>query len=311
MEQVINVIVSAGRSALDVALYTLLPIMVVMTIILRLLEVYGVLDRLVIWLTPLGRPFGLQGLAALAILQSSLISFIAPLPTLKLMETRGASNRHLAAALAAVFASAPANATYPLAIFGLGVGSTIVLSVLGAVAAGASTYWLFGRYLGSEDLVVEQVSSAHSASKPSLMDVINGSGGQAVQSIIGIIPTLLVSLTVVFALQAIGVVTWLVAVLASPLAKIGVDTAYVLPFITKYLAGNTAMVALFHEMAKQPNFDPMLVVRGSGILINPLDLPGIGIFTTAGPRLAKVLLPALAGGIIGILLRTVTTAWLW
>lgn len=40
---VIDIILAAGHSALDVSLYTLLPIMVVMTIVLCLLEVYGVL----------------------------------------------------------------------------------------------------------------------------------------------------------------------------------------------------------------------------------------------------------------------------
>lgn len=39
METIVDVILSAGRSALDVSLYTLFPIMVVMTIVLRLLEV--------------------------------------------------------------------------------------------------------------------------------------------------------------------------------------------------------------------------------------------------------------------------------
>ena len=37
MESVIEVVLQAGRSAVDVSLYTLLPIMVVMMILLRLL----------------------------------------------------------------------------------------------------------------------------------------------------------------------------------------------------------------------------------------------------------------------------------
>lgn len=118
----IDIILHAGRSALDIALYTLLPIMVVLMIAMRLLEAYGVLDKLVTWLGPITRPFGLPGLGAVALLQGSLISFIAPLPTMKLMETRGLSTRRLGTTLAVVLAIAPANATFPLAtlVFPLG-----------------------------------------------------------------------------------------------------------------------------------------------------------------------------------------------
>lgn len=311
MQAFIDVITRAGHSALDVALYTLLPIMVVMTIALRLLEVYGVIDRLVVWLTPVVRPFGLTGLAAVAVLQSSLISFIAPLPTLRMMENKGVSKRDLAAALAGVFATAPANATYPLGAFGLGLGSTILLSVVGALFAASTTYWLFGLRLDAQSLVVETLELDIDRPRPSLMSIINVSGGQAVQSIIGIIPMLLVSLAVVFGIQQAGLVAWLVAVLAAPLGSLGIDTAYILPVVTKYLAGNTAMVALFHDMANQAALDPVLVQKGSGFLINPLDLPGIGIFLSAGPRIASVVLPALAGGLVGIALRTVLTTTIW
>jgi sorbitol-specific phosphotransferase system component IIBC len=38
VESAINIVLHAGRSAVDVALYTLLPIMVVMMIVMRLLE---------------------------------------------------------------------------------------------------------------------------------------------------------------------------------------------------------------------------------------------------------------------------------
>lgn len=305
MQALIEVITRAGHSALDVALYTLLPITVVMTIALRLLEVYGLLDRLVVWLTPIMRPFGLTGLGALAVLQSSLISFVAPLPTLRMMESQGVSKRHLAAALAALLASAPANATYPLGAVGLGMGSTILSSVVGAIVAASGTYWLFGRRLDPSTLGTATAEPGAAGVRPSLMSIINISGGQAVYSIIGVIPMLLVSLAVVFGLQQAGVVAWLVDVLGAPLGSMGIDTAYVLPVVTKYLAGNTAMVALFHDMAKQSVLDPSLVQKGSGFLINPLDLPGIGIFLSAGPRIASVLLPALGGGIIGIALRTI------
>lgn len=49
---VIGIIMSAGKSSVDVALYTLLPIMVVMLIIMKYLEVRGILDVIVRWLAP-------------------------------------------------------------------------------------------------------------------------------------------------------------------------------------------------------------------------------------------------------------------
>lgn len=46
----ISIIMSAGKTSVDVALYTLLPIMVVMLIVMKYLEVRGVLDAIVRWL---------------------------------------------------------------------------------------------------------------------------------------------------------------------------------------------------------------------------------------------------------------------
>ncbi|KFD00919.1 hypothetical protein GKAS_02901, partial [Kluyvera ascorbata ATCC 33433] len=52
----ISIIMSAGKTSVDVALYTLLPIMVVMLIVMKYLEVRGVLDVIVRWLAPLLKP---------------------------------------------------------------------------------------------------------------------------------------------------------------------------------------------------------------------------------------------------------------
>jgi sorbitol-specific phosphotransferase system component IIBC len=71
VESAINIVLHAGRSAVDVALYTLRPIMVVMMIVMRLLEACGVLDKPMTWLAPVARPFGLTGLSVLAMIQIS------------------------------------------------------------------------------------------------------------------------------------------------------------------------------------------------------------------------------------------------
>ncbi len=107
-------------------------------ILLRLLEASGILDRVIRLVSPAAKPFGLTGIALLAMMQISFVSFVAPLTTLALMEDRGASDRHLAA----VLAMASANALFPLAALGLNAGDTLLLSALGGIAAASVTYWL-------------------------------------------------------------------------------------------------------------------------------------------------------------------------
>jgi spore maturation protein SpmB len=303
MEGLIDVVLQAGRSAVDVALYTLLPIMVVMMILVRLLEATGILDRIVALLAPVAKPFGLTGMGVLAMLQISFVSFVAPLPTLALMEDRGASDRHLASALASVLAMAPANATFPLAVTGLAVGKTLALSALGGVAAASFTYWVSGRSLSAaahDPTAFERKANEH----PSLLKIINVGGAEAIRIVINIIPMLLLSLVVVTALQRVGVVGALESILAPGLAALGLKSGLILPSLTKYLAGSTALVGVAHDMARQGQLDPTVVsVGGAGFLLHPLDLPGLAILMSAGRRLGRSGLPAVAGGCVGIALR--------
>lgn len=50
---IIGIIMSAGKASVDVALYTLIPVMVVMLIIMKYLEQKGVLDAVVRIMSPL------------------------------------------------------------------------------------------------------------------------------------------------------------------------------------------------------------------------------------------------------------------
>lgn len=306
METAISVVLHAGRSAVDVALYTLLPIMVVMMILMRLLEASGILDRIVAWLAPLAKPFGLTGLAVLAMVQISFISFVAPLPTLALMEDRGTSDRHLAAALAAVLSMAPANAVFPLAAYGLRPGIVLLWSALGGLVAAAATYWLFGRRLKA---TVQAATAIEVAARdcPSLLKIITISGGEAIQIVITIIPLLLLSLFVVFGLQRAGAVDALAALLVPTLGQLGIDQSLILPTITKYLAGSTALVGVVSEMAKHGQLSPATLTTGSGFLLHPLDVPGVAILISAGARVGRNCLPAIGGACVGIVLRTVAT----
>ncbi len=125
---VISIIMAAGKSSVDVALYTLLPIMVIMLIIMKYLEVRGILDVIVRWVAPLLKPFGLTGMSAFALIQINFVSFAAPLATLSIMDKRGVSDRQMAATLAMVFAMGQGNVFYPLTPFGLHWLASIVIS---------------------------------------------------------------------------------------------------------------------------------------------------------------------------------------
>ena len=74
MDLLIDVILRAGRSAVELSFFILLPVMIVMISLMRLLEARGVLDWVVARLAPLLRPAGLTGLGVFAALQINLVT---------------------------------------------------------------------------------------------------------------------------------------------------------------------------------------------------------------------------------------------
>ncbi len=92
MDLLIDVILRAGRSAVELSFFILLPVMIVMVSLMRLLEARGVLDWVVARITPALRPLGLTGLGGFAALQINFVSFAAPVATLAMMDQRGASS---------------------------------------------------------------------------------------------------------------------------------------------------------------------------------------------------------------------------
>ncbi|GAB7202794.1 hypothetical protein OS12_42390 [Dickeya oryzae] len=204
---VIGIIMSSGKASVDVALYTLLPIMVVMLVIMRFLEVKGVVDALVRWMAPILKPFGLTGMSTFALIQLNFVSFAAPLATLSMMEKRGVSDRHMAATLAMVFAMGQGNVFYPLTPFGLHWAGAIVISIVGGLAAAALTYHVLGRRLSVAE---SQRSSEMAADEPTargLIGIINSAGADAIRLALGSVPMLILSMTIVGILEAAGAVT--------------------------------------------------------------------------------------------------------
>ncbi|NMG44300.1 nucleoside recognition family protein [Aromatoleum toluvorans] len=311
MDIITDIILRAGRSAVELALFVLLPVMVVMLSLMRLLEAKGVLDRFVHALAPLLRPAGLTGLGVFAALQINFVSFAAPIATLTMMESRGASDRHLAATLAMVMAMSQANAAFPMIAMGLDFGLTLALSVVGGLVAAAVTYHGFGRGLSaSEGPVDETLHHRVAEDAKGVLDVINRAGAEAFKIAVGAIPMLVLALVAVMALRSSGAVDLLTRALAPVLAAVSIDPALILPTLTKYIGGGTAMMGVMDDMLRDGTASVAMLNRSAGFLIHPLDVPGVAVLISAGRRVAGVWKPAAVGAGVGILARTVGHVWL-
>ncbi len=306
MEILIDIILKAGRSAVELSLFVLLPVMVIMLSLMRLLEARGVLDWLVVKLAPALKPVGLTGLGVFAALQINFVSFAAPMATLTMMEQRGASDRHIAATLAMVFAMAQANAAFPMMTMGLHFGTTLIYSLLGGLVAAAATYYLFGRTLSAEEAKLDETLHHPIAEDAKgVLDVINRAGAEAFKIAVGAIPMLVLSLVVVTALRTSGAIDGLIRLLAPLLTAASIDSALILPSLTKYLAGGTAMMGVMDEMRRAGQVSVELLNASAGFLISPFDLPGVAVLISAGRRVAAVWKPAALGACVGIAVRTV------
>jgi len=305
MEVLIDIILKSGRSAIELALFVLLPVMVVMLSLMRLLEARGALDWLVACLAPLLKPFGLTGLGVFAALQVNFVSFAAPMATLTMMEQRGASDRHLAATLAMVFAMAQANAAFPMLTMGLDFATTLVFSLLGGLVAAAATFYWFGRRLSDREGVVDEtLHHASAESAKGVLDVINRAGAEAFKIAVGAIPMLVLSLVAVMTLKRFGAIDLLSQGLTPLLSMAGIDPLLILPTLTKYLAGGTAMMGVVDDMRRSGQMSVGLLNASAGFLISPFDLPGVAVLISAGRRVAAVWKPAALGACLGIALRT-------
>ncbi len=311
MDILIDIILKAGRSAVELSLFVLLPVMVVMLSLMRLLEARRALDWLVARISPLLRPFGLTGLGVFAALQINFVSFAAPMATLTMMEQRGTSDRHLAATLAMVFAMAQANAAFPMLTMGLQFGPLLAYSLLGGLAAAAATYYVFGRHLSAEEATLDETLHHPVAeSAKGVLDVINRAGAEAFKIAVGAIPMLVLSLVAVTALKKFGAIDALTVLIAPLLQLAGIDPILILPALTKYLAGGTAMMGVMDDMRRADQVSVELLNASAGFLISPFDLPGVAVLISAGRRVAAVWKPAAVGACIGITLRSLGHALL-
>jgi len=121
---------------------------------------------------------------------------------------------------------------------------------------------------------------------------------------------LVLSLTVIMALRAGGAIDALTRALSPLLASLQLDSGLILPTLTKFLAGGTAMMGVMDEMLRKGQAGALLLNQSAGFLIHPLDIPGIAVLISAGRRVAGVWRPAALGACVGILVRTLGHAYL-
>ncbi len=304
MDSIIQIILSAGRTGVDLALYTLLPIMVVMLALMKLLDAWGVLAFIARFLSPVLKPFGIPGLGIFAAVKMLLVSFAAPVATFALMGQNGTSRRHLAATLAMILVMTQANVSFPLAAFGLDVGVSLLTSVLGGLAAAAVTHHVFTRKAGWDDesFAAEMPDSTAHYGK-NAMQVLSAGGLEGLKIVVNSIPMLVLALCFVNVLKATGAMTGLTALLAPALAWIGLPDSAVLPLVTKFIAGGTAFMAVTMDLIQQHSLSAVELNRMVGFATNPLDLVGVALFASAHPRMHDIMKPALLGACIGILIR--------
>lgn len=310
MTILINAVLDAGRSAVDIAIFTFLPLMIVTFSLMRYLEGISALRWIAGKANPLFRLFGLDGFGALAIIQLSLVSSAAPVSALSLMAHKRTSERFIAAAFAAVLAAAPANASFPLASLGVDPGLIVVNGICGALVASTLACWMVGRRSVSGNICSCHRADDHVAVRLDLLTAINRGGADAIRVIPAILPVLVISLAMVRLIQGTGALSAFTFLAQPVLQLFGVSQQNVLFFLTKCLAGSSAAVALLLDLHKEVSLAPEKIIDGSALLLNPLDLPGLSILIASVPALRPVAGIAVVSALAGIVVRTALLSWL-
>lgn len=300
----IEIILSSGRSSVDIALYTLLPIMIVMLCIMKVLEAKGIMDIIVRMLSPFLKPFGLTGMSTFALLQMNFISFAAPLATLVIMQNRGISDRHLAATLAMLLAMGQGNILYPMIPLGLNWTAAISISIVGGLCASTFTWYVSGRHLSDKNDHSSTPALKDTSSNDSLIKVINDAGLDAIRLTVAAVPMLTLSITIVGILKAVGAITALENTLLPLLNAANISSMFVMPTLAKYLGGGTAYLGIATDLVQQGNMSTTQINISTGFLVNTFDLPGIGIFLGLTYRFVSLFKYAVLGILFGIAVRT-------
>jgi spore maturation protein SpmB len=308
MESFVQLILDSGKSTVNLALYILLPVMVVMLALMKWLEGKGWLGSVARHVSPLLRPFGLPGAGVFAALQVLLVSFAAPIATLAIMERDQTHRRHLAATVAMILPMSQANAVFPLIAVGLDGVFTWLSSVIGGLLAAALTYHWLMRDEGEPAHLTHSAlpQDVHSRTTVSLLM----QGGQEGLAIVkNSVPMLMLGILLVNALKAVGAIALLEALLSPLLSLIEIPSISVLPIATKFIAGGTAMMGVTLNLVQEGALTVAEMNRIAGVMIHPLDLLGVALYASVGPRVQSVIKPALIGGLVGVGTRSLLHWW--
>ncbi|PLX71418.1 MAG: nucleoside recognition family protein [Denitrovibrio sp.] len=301
MEAIINIILVSGKSGIDIALYILLPVMVVMMGFMKLAEAKGILAFVAKLVSPFVRVFGIPGIGIFAALQILLVSFAGPMASLAIMETDGTDKRKIATVFAMVLTMSQANVTFPMAAVGLNLPVIFITSIIGGLVSASLTYYFFARKLGDNSSAdTFQVTTDHS---DNALNIVIKGGNEAVQIVLKSIPLLILAICLVNLLKHINAITFLETLLSPVLGIFGVSGLSVLPIATKFLAGGTAMMGVTFDMLKEGIMSVDEFNRIAGFIVNPFDLVGIAVLMTVGKKTASIAKPAIMGAIVGITVR--------
>lgn len=310
MTILITAILDAGRSAVDIAIFTFLPLMIVTFSLMRYLEGVSVLRSVVAKANPVFRFFGLDGLGVLAVAQLSFVSSAAPVAALSLLAHKNTSDRSLAGAFAAVLTAAPANASLPLATIGVDPVLIILNGICGALVASTLAYWVVGHRQPSPKNVCEREEPPRQvAARLDLLSAINRGGADAIRMIAAILPVLLASLAMVRLIQDSGAFSALMSVVTPLLQMLGVSQADILLFLTKCLAGSSVAMALLFDIQKETPLSNDQIIHSSALLLNPLDVPGLSILIASVPGLRPVARVAIVSALAGIAVRVAISSF--
>ena len=306
MEELVKIMLASGKSGLDLALYVLLPVLVIMMGIMKVVEARGILALVARLLRPGLRLFGVPGAGAFAIMQMLLVSFAAPLATLAIMEKDGTSRRQIAATLAMVLTLSQANVVFPMVAVGLNLWAIMLTSMVGGLVAAALTYYVFARSADdSHPADSGEIPDVVEKKRSTILNLLITGGQEAIQVILGTIPILILAIFLVNILKATGAIALLETLLTPLFRLIGFPVVAVLPLATKYLAGGTAMMGVTLNLLKEGSITVTELNRMAGFITNPFDLVGVAVLISAGNRCASVIRPAMAGVVVGILIRGV------
>ena len=303
MEQIISVILDSGKSALDMALYILLPIMVIMLAIMKLLDAKAVLAWISNHLAPVSRLCGIPGIGIFAMIKLLFVSFAGPMASMTIMDQSAISKRYIASTLAMVFCMSQANATFPLSAMGLDLAAVLVTSIIGGLVASATTYYLITHNLPEEQEVELSVHSDEIEEKKSAIQILNEGGQDGVKIVLGMIPMLILAIFLVNVLRQSGAINWISFVIAPVLAVLGLPESTVLPIVTKFIAGGTAFMGVTLDLMNQGLISVQDLNRMAGFVLNPLDVLGVALYAALGKRIHSVIRYAIYGALVGMTLR--------